>query len=148
MHATLSKFGYPASALVSLDHWIVVLRPQQITLASLVLIAKSDSVSFSTLPKAAHAELSRATHIIEAGLRNFEPYDRINYLMLMMVDPHVHMHVLPRYGSVKAFAGMDFHDSAWPGPPDLKVTTPLAESVFQSLHEKLKASLQEIAHQT
>ena len=28
---------------------------------------------------------------------SFCAYERINYLMLMMVDPHVHFHVIPRY---------------------------------------------------
>ena len=40
--------------------------------------------------------------------------------MLMMVDPHVHFHVIPRYDGSRSFGGMSFPDRAWPGPPDLK----------------------------
>ena len=37
--------------------------------------------------------------------------------MLMMVDPDVHFHVLPRYAQSRSFAGLEFRDHGWPGPP-------------------------------
>ena len=37
-------------------------------------------------------------------LRGFVAYERINYLMLMMVDPDVHFHVIPRYTAAAASA--------------------------------------------
>ncbi len=40
--------------------------------------------------------------------------------MLMMVDPHVHFHVIPRYDGDRAWDGVEFADAGWPGPPDLK----------------------------
>ena len=46
--------------------------------------------------------------------------ERINYLMLMMVDPHVHFHVIPRYSGSREWGGLEFADQGWPGPPDLK----------------------------
>ena len=39
--------------------------------------------------------------------------------MLMMVDPDVHFHVLPRYEKARSFGGVSFVDRAWPGPPDV-----------------------------
>ena len=33
-----------------------------------------------------------------------------NYLMLMMVDPHVHFHVIPRYAAPQRFEDVDFPD--------------------------------------
>ena len=39
--------------------------------------------------------------------------------MLMMVDPHVHFHVIPRYQNAPEFASVTTTDSDWPGPPDL-----------------------------
>ena len=39
--------------------------------------------------------------------------------MLMMVDPHVHFHVIPRYASQRDFLGLSFVDQDWPKPPDL-----------------------------
>ena len=40
--------------------------------------------------------------------------------MLMMVDPHVHFHVFPRYAGSRDLDGLTFADAGWPGPPDLK----------------------------
>jgi diadenosine tetraphosphate (Ap4A) HIT family hydrolase len=41
---------------------------------------------------------------------------KINYLMLMMVDPHVHFHVLPRYEGDRSHGGIEVVDAGWPGP--------------------------------
>ena len=42
-----------------------------------------------SVTSAAFAELERVTRDIESGLSAFRRYDKINYLMLMMVDPDV-----------------------------------------------------------
>jgi diadenosine tetraphosphate (Ap4A) HIT family hydrolase len=100
MNATIEKFGYPGSLVKELEHWVILLRPAQATLGALVLAAKSDVAQFSALPADAFTELAIGTYAIEQGLSRFQPYDKINYLMLMMVDPHVHFHVLPRYAGI------------------------------------------------
>jgi diadenosine tetraphosphate (Ap4A) HIT family hydrolase len=127
MHQTLKKFGYPATLLTEFDHWCVLLRPAQITLGALVLISKSQATSLGQLPPEAFVELKKCCSAIERTLQNFRPFDKINYLALMMVDPHVHFHVLPRYASPQDFDGTTFPDSSWPGPPDLKQSTNVAE---------------------
>ena len=118
-HATLLKFGYPASLVAEYAHWAIVLRPRQATLGALVLICKEDAATFASISAGAFAELPRAVADLETALRGSFAYDRLNYLMLMMIDPHVHFHVLPRYDGPRAFAGATFTDPAWPGPPDL-----------------------------
>ena len=52
MNPTIEKFGYPATLLKELDHWLVLLRPAQVTLGSLVLAAKSDATAYGGLPRA------------------------------------------------------------------------------------------------
>jgi diadenosine tetraphosphate (Ap4A) HIT family hydrolase len=74
---------------------------------------------FSDITPDAFAELAQVTRDIETGLAAFRPYDKINYLMLMMVDPDVHFHVMPRYGSPQTFEAVEFPDAGWPGPPQL-----------------------------
>jgi diadenosine tetraphosphate (Ap4A) HIT family hydrolase len=140
MNATMAKFGFPQSLIKEYDHWSVLLRPQQATLASLVLAAKSDATAFSDLPPAAFAEMSGVVRDIEGSLKRFAPYDRINYLMLMMVDPHVHFHVLPRYAVTQAFDGVQFSDGGWPGPPDLKSAAPISETARTNLLWTLQQS--------
>ena len=119
MNATLKTFGYPQSLIVESDHWAVVLRPVQVTLGSLVLISKSDATRFPELSAEDLKDLGRISGAMESALRQAFGHDKINYLMLMMVDPHVHYHVLPRYGRPVSFQGQDFEDHSWPGPPDL-----------------------------
>lgn len=119
MNATIEKFGWPATLIAQFDHWVVLLRPAQPTLGSLVLAAKSDATAFGDLPGEAHAELKRVTATIEAALTSAVGYTKINYLMLMMVDPHVHFHVIPRYEGVRSGGGLSVRDAGWPGQPDL-----------------------------
>lgn len=119
MNATLRKFGYPGTLVAECEHWCVLLRPAQATLGALVLGHKGEATSFPAIPPGAFAELGPVTRAIEGGLRAFLPYDKINYLMLMMVDPHVHFHVLPRYAAPPSFAGKAYPDKGWPGVPDL-----------------------------
>jgi diadenosine tetraphosphate (Ap4A) HIT family hydrolase len=116
---TILKFGYPATLIREYDEWLVLLRPQQPTLGSLVLAAKSEAIAFSDLEPAAFAELAKVTGHIETALKAAVGYERINYLMLMMVDPHVHFHVIPRYEGEQSAAGMTVADAGWPKLPDL-----------------------------
>ncbi|WP_300111304.1 HIT family protein [Sphingobium sp.] len=138
MNATIEKFGYPATLVAQFDHWLVLLRPSQPTLGSLVLAARSDATAFGDLPAAAHAELKTVTATIETALAKAVGYDKINYLMLMMVDPHVHFHVIPRYEGSRTAAGLTIADAGWPGQPDLGSAIKL-DSDMDSLRDVVKS---------
>lgn len=116
---TIKKFGHPATLVAEYAHWVVLLRPAAPTLGALVLAAKSDATAFADLAPDAFAELAVVTSRIEAALDAFCGYEKINYLMLMMVDPHVHFHVLPRYSDTRNFDAVDYPDAGWPGMPAL-----------------------------
>jgi diadenosine tetraphosphate (Ap4A) HIT family hydrolase len=119
MNPTIDKFGYPASLIRDYEHWVVLLRPAQVTLGALIMAAKSDAQAYSELPPEAFAEQAQVVGHIELALRAFCAYEKINYLMLMMVDREVHFHVIPRYSEPRIFAGTEFPDHGWPGVPDL-----------------------------
>lgn len=140
MHATLAKFGYPGTLVCDYRHWCVLLRPAQATLGALVLVAKGEERAFSDLPDETFAEFPLVVREIEHGIKAFRAYDRINYLMLMMVDPHVHFHVLPRYAGAQLFEGVTFTDSGWPGPPDLKSATDIPEEARARLLQSVQRS--------
>ena len=120
INPTIEKFGYPHSLVREYDHWVVLARPAQVTLGSLVLAAKGDATAYGQLSAAVFAEQGEIVAKIETALRSFVAYERINYLMLMMVDPNVHFHVIPRYSDQRQWNGIAFADAGWPGPPDLK----------------------------
>ncbi|WP_313392695.1 HIT family protein [Sphingobium yanoikuyae] len=138
MNATIAKFGWPATLVAEFDHWVVLLRPAQPTLGSLVLAAKSDATAFGDLPGAAHAELKAVTAAIEAALTRAVGYAKINYLMLMMVDPHVHFHVIPRYDGERSAAGLTIADAGWPGQPDLGSAVKIDSEADTALRDWLK----------
>jgi len=118
---TAIRFGYPETLIREYEFWLVLLREPQATLGSLVLCAKSEATEFSALPMEAHLEMGTVVQEIERALKAAFDYDKINYLMLMMVDPNVHFHVIPRYSETPSGCGLTIPDPGWPVMPQLGV---------------------------
>lgn len=133
---TMKKFGYPDTLVHDYVDWVVLLRNDQVTLGSLVVAETSDATSLSAVAPHALAQLASIAGDVESAFaRTFRP-DRFNYLMLMMVDPNVHFHVLPRYSGARECAGVTFEDPAWPKAPkigDVIPTTPAQRSAILGL---------------
>ncbi len=143
MNPTIEKFGWPRTLLREFEHWLVLARPAQPTLGSMVLAAKSDAQAFSELPAGAHAELATVTAAIEGALRKAVGYSKINYLMLMMVDNEVHFHVIPRYEGKREWNGKTFPDAGWPKVPDLGAAVALEDADLDALVAWLKAAFEQ-----
>lgn len=137
---TMLKFQYPMSLVKEYGNWVVLLRPKQATLGALILASKEEAQAFSAISPEAFAEYPRVIGDIEQGLGTFRPYDKINYLMLMMNDKEVHCHVLPRYGAEQEFEGRAFPDPGWPALPDLSFGHELTGEELA----KLAAALQSV----
>lgn len=133
----MRKFGAPATCIHDYSHWSVLLRPVQITLGSLVLAAHDTATAFSQVSRNSFTELATVTRDLEQALSRAFQFERINYLMLMMVDPDVHFHVIPRYSGPRRFEGLEFLDFGWPGPPDLT----RANETDSSINERIRAHL-------
>ena len=135
----MNKFGFPDTCVKEFHQWVVLLRPQQVTLGSLVLICREDATAFSQISPEAFAELPTVLREMEANLSRAFAYNKINYLMLMMVDPEVHFHVIPRYDAPQTFFQQQFLDQGWPGPPILKnpndVTPEMATEIMAHLQK-------------
>lgn len=138
-NATMEKFGHPRSVVADVGSWAVLVRPKQPTLGSLVLVSTENAKAFSELSPQAFADLREATAGIERALKGFVDYGRINYLMLMMVDPDVHFHVIPRYEGARSFEGVEFKDAGWPGPPNLGSGVDLDDARLDALVAELKS---------
>lgn len=138
MNQTIVRFGYPATLIADYEQWVVLLRPSQPTLGSLVLAAKSDATAFADLPAAAFAELAGVVSDIETALRARVRYEKINYLMLMMVDPNVHFHVIPRYEGEREAEGLSITDAGWPKTPALAEAAELNADQIAKLAGGLK----------
>lgn len=115
------KFGGEENRYYANDHWVVQVRPKQVTLGASVLIARRHAESLAGLSPAESAGFADAVTNLEKRLRGAFVFDKINYLLLMMVDRHLHFHVIPRYSKAMKFAGLSWPDPAWPkGPPDME----------------------------
>jgi diadenosine tetraphosphate (Ap4A) HIT family hydrolase len=118
-NVTSRKFGFPDTLVAETALWSVLVRPEQVTLGSLVLVCREPVTAFGEASPQAFADLQVAVARVERVLRDFMAYEKINYLMLMMVDPDVHFHIIPRYAGQREHAGLAFPDAGWPGPPAL-----------------------------
>ncbi|HEX6741261.1 MAG TPA: HIT family protein [Sphingomicrobium sp.] len=133
MNPTIHAFGYPDNLVREFDHWVVLVRPDQVTLGSLVLAAKSDATAYGALPAEAFAEQGEIVAAIEQALRAFVHYEKINYLMLMMVDPNPHFHVIPRYSGARSWGGLEFLDTGWPKAPQLGSAVTLSPEQLRAM---------------
>ncbi|HYW14529.1 MAG TPA: HIT family protein [Allosphingosinicella sp.] len=144
MNETILRFGYPDTLIVEYGHWVVLLRPAQPTLGSMILAAKGEATSFAELPQEAFAELQRVVGRIEAALAASVRHEKINYLMLMMVDPHVHFHVVPRYEGEREACGVRVADSGWPKAPELGEAVTLVPGQVEALVGYLRGYWQSV----
>jgi diadenosine tetraphosphate (Ap4A) HIT family hydrolase len=140
MNATIAKFGYPSSLLHEYRSWVVLLRPSQPTLGSLVLACKEDATSLGAVSADAYAELAVAASDLERTVRAALDCRKFNYLALMMVDPHVHFHVIPRYSEPREFEGATYRDAAWPKPPDVTSALAMTPGQMAALQARLRAA--------
>jgi diadenosine tetraphosphate (Ap4A) HIT family hydrolase len=113
------KFRLDELEVTRTEHWVWSVRPVPATLGAGVLSLARFAPRFCDLTPDEGADLALMAGLVEGSLmRAFAP-DKINYLMLMMVDAHVHYHVLPRYSGPREHGGLVWHDSGWDGLPVL-----------------------------
>lgn len=139
MNETVHRFGYPDTLVARYNHWVVLLRPAQPTLGALVVASTSEATRLSDLVPEAFAELGTVVRHLEAALLAAVAYDKINYMMLMMVDPHVHWHVIPRYEGKREAEGISIADAGWPKLPQLGEALSLEPAQVEALREWLRA---------
>lgn len=86
------------------DNRKLLIRNKNSTLGNCVLIAKRNIATVSDVNEYEAREYFEIIKEVESALKEAFHYDKINYLTLMMVDEHVHTHILPRYHEPKQFA--------------------------------------------
>ena len=116
----VEKFRLKELKIKEIGTWCISLRPEQITIGSLLLSLNRDCDKLSLLTKVETKDLGVAFKTIDSLLINTFKPDKINYLALMMIDSQVHFHIIPRYQKDRYFSGLKFTDEAWPYPPTLQ----------------------------
>ncbi len=113
------KFNVNNYLIMESAYWHLSLRPFQPTLGSAILSLSRPCENFADITTEESADLKEIVSYIEKRLKLAFSYDKINYLMLMMVDPHLHFHVIPRYSQAIEFADSHWVDETWPTAPEL-----------------------------
>ena len=134
-----AKFRTEDLLVVRNAYWRWAVRPQQCTLGATVLSAARECYAWSNMTPEEFVGLKKMLGTVEAALKTCFSPDKLNYLMLMMIDSHVHFHVLPRYGGERRFHGAVWTDESWPGPPNLLQAAPV-DGGLSEIRESLKAA--------
>ncbi len=141
----LTKFGYPDSFIFGDEYWSVLLRPAQVTIGSLVLISNSKITSIGKLSEYQIKTLPNICGICEKVLEAELGAVKFNYLALMMVDPIVHFHVIPRYNKSVIFENILYEDPYWPAPPNISHKLKITDFAYENLREKLSKKADELS---
>lgn len=142
MNATLRRFSYPSSIIKAYAHWVVMVRPGQVTLGCTVIAARSGCTSLGELTPDEAAELPQVVRDFEHTVRRLAPASKFNYLALMMVDPNPHFHAIPRYATDVHFGGIAFTDTTFPSPPDLTAVNELTANQLEDVRRWMQENWQ------
>lgn len=114
-----TKFRVEELLIYESDYWRWSIRPLQCTIGAGILSLKRPAETMKELSAEEGADLIKIISIIERTLISCFNQEIMNYIMLMMVDKHVHYHVVPRYSKPVEFNGKTYKDECWPKPPVL-----------------------------
>lgn len=123
------------------EHWVVLFREKQVTPGSVIIMSKhTNESSLGALDAHAWAEFGLVCKAVEDLLTKAFGAEKFNYLALMMYDPEVHFHVIPRYSKPVDFNGHTFTDVDWPEATK-RVGLELSQELKDALYQKLLDTL-------
>jgi diadenosine tetraphosphate (Ap4A) HIT family hydrolase len=125
------KFRVDQLKIVKTEFWTWSVRPVHSTLGAGILSLNRYCEKLSLISEKEGADFSHIAKLIENTLQKTFQYNKMNYLMLMMVDHHLHYHVIPRYDSARNFAGQEWVDQGWPALPVLQGEVPSDNTLFE-----------------
>lgn len=137
---TKERFRVDESLIKKYNYWSVLFRFDQVTPGSMIVIANSGKKQLGDLTTDEWSEFSQVSHDIETTLRNIFGAEKFNYLALMMYDPEVHFHVIPRYAAPVVVAGVEVVDQDWPEKTEMKVQA-FSQEQTSEIIQKLRSAL-------
>ena len=132
MNQTMVSFDYKNYTIKNYNNWSLLLNKNQFTLGTMVLICNEDVFKFSKLSVESFSELQSIIKEIEINLKKVIKFEKLNYIMLMMVDPNVHFHVIPRYTKI-IYKEKEYADFGWPSKPDLDKKVEIEKNTMDDL---------------
>lgn len=117
LEAFKAKFQVEELKVAENRSWTWSVRPGQPTLGAGILSLNRHAGKFSDLSAEEMSDMAEIVTKLEHSIKSAFDHQIMNYLMLMMVDHHVHYHVIPRYDGTRSFAGREWVDNGWPALP-------------------------------
>ena len=112
-----AKFRVEELKVMGNSSWTWSVRPGQPTLGAGILSLNRYALKLSDVTGEEMKDLADLIRVMEGTIQAAFGHNIMNYLMLMMVDHHVHYHVIPRYEETRSFAGKEWVDYGWPALP-------------------------------
>ena len=141
------KFKVENLIIGSVGNWVLSLREQQPTVGALILSLGRPCDSLSKISEKEGVDLTYMFRLIEDIYDSTYKPQKINYLGLMMIDEHVHFHVIPRYSEGVVINDNLYRDNFWPGPPllkELEIKTCDFNVIYEDLNNACKKCLLDI----
>lgn len=141
MDKFIEKFRIGELAILEIGNWVLSVRPQQITLGCLVLSLSRQCEDIGDLTETESLELGIIFNRVKVLFgATFKP-NKVNYLLLMMVDNQVHFHVIPRYKDKVVFMNEEFSDVDWPKPSNIFNSKELVDEQLIHLRDYLATNI-------
>ena len=122
------------------DYWVVLFRDKQVTIGSVIIMSKElDKESLGSVSAEAWSEFGKVTGFVEETIKNAFGAEKFNYLALMMYDPEVHFHVIPRYSKPVYFCDKEFIDPDWPNATK-RIAMDLDSDMLQAIKNQILLS--------
>lgn len=133
------RFKVEQHLVKEFTHWLVVVRPSQVTLGDCLILIKRPVESIGDLRADEAQELPRVVAWYEKRAREAFHAERFNYIAAMMKDPYVHFHAFPRYSAEQTKYGITWKDEVWPNVIEFKkVDTP--EETLLAIRDTLRGA--------
>jgi diadenosine tetraphosphate (Ap4A) HIT family hydrolase len=137
-----TRFNIQNRLVFETRHWLVVVRPHQITLGSCIVLLKRRASTLRDLTSSEFRNLQVAMARYELlAQHSFEP-TKFNYVISGQVEADFHVHAIPRYdaSSSQEFADRQWVDSQWPYFPDFpRSVSPTDDWLLDEVTKRLKS---------
>ena len=134
------KFSVTQLTLFRSSIWTISVRPEQLTLGSLIISPTVEAFTFNQLNELPSSDSLLCTlSYCELALKSVFGAELLNIYCLMLQDPIIHFHVFPRYSSSIFRYEEEWIDTSWPGPLKVSSINPSSQNTLFSIHEELSS---------
>ena len=120
------------------EHWTLVLNENQATLGRVFFALKRHETDITTLTPEELTSLWTFLSETKLALTALFAPDHFNYMFLMNLTPHVHMHIFPRYQHPREYLDQLWTDSHFGDHYDPNETRLISDAACDALTAVLR----------